>query len=251
MWIAHYAQGLIAKPFAPRVPLIVLALAGAAPDAAFFLMQFVGIETFNFDKTLVKKGCFPYTNDYPYSHSLVGMAAVGVAIALFYKMFARVYASPKDLAVIVATSASHFLLEWPSHREDIQIIPHDDKALGASLFDSPSATFIIEITIFLLGFGIYASFAPMATQAGFRNNPGRVQMTFLFMVVQQAMFCFGSAPTLETRWVHGPLFLAEILWSCWLLGKLDAQSAGAIPDMSHLKLSAQEKTITVDSAKKD
>ena len=69
--------GLFAKPFAPRVPLIVLALAGAAPDAAFFLMQFFGLETFNFDSSLVKRGCFPYSNDYPYSHSLVGMAGVG------------------------------------------------------------------------------------------------------------------------------------------------------------------------------
>lgn len=41
-------------------------------------MQFFGVETFNFDKTLVRRGCFPYTNDYPYSHSLVGMAAVGM-----------------------------------------------------------------------------------------------------------------------------------------------------------------------------
>jgi len=235
MWVAHYAQGLMAKPFAPRVPLIVLTLAGAAPDAAFFLMQFFGIETFNFDRSVAKRGCFPYTNDYPYSHSLAGMAAAGAVIAIFYKIFARVYASSKDLAVIVATSAAHFFLEWPSHRQDIKITPHDNHALGASLFDSPAATFVVEMVIFCLGFGIYTLFSPMATQTGFKNNPNLVKMVFLVMTLQQAMFCFGSAPTLQTRWVHAPLFLSEILGSCWLLGKMDGQTPGIVPGGSNFQ----------------
>ena len=70
--------GLIAKPFAPDVPLAILCLAGALSDVVFFLLQFVGIETFNFDAAIATKhGCFPYTNDYPYSHSLAGMVAAG------------------------------------------------------------------------------------------------------------------------------------------------------------------------------
>ena len=76
-WI-NSSIGLVAKPFAPRVPLFVLTLAGALPDAAFFVLQFLGIETFNFDASIAKHGCFPYTNDYPYTHSLAGMVACGV-----------------------------------------------------------------------------------------------------------------------------------------------------------------------------
>lgn len=63
------------------MPLIVLTLAGALPDAIFFLLQLVGIETFNFDPSIARKGgCFPYTNDYPLSHSLAGMAASGMLL---------------------------------------------------------------------------------------------------------------------------------------------------------------------------
>lgn len=70
--------GLIAKPFAPRVPLVVLALAGALPDAVFFILQFLGVESFNLDQSIANSGgCFPYTNDYPLSHSLAGMVGVG------------------------------------------------------------------------------------------------------------------------------------------------------------------------------
>ena len=79
----HFGIGLIAKPFAPRVPLIVLAFAGVLPDAKFFLLQFFGIETFNFGAGIARRGCFPYTNDYPYSHSLAGMVIVGEYLAFF------------------------------------------------------------------------------------------------------------------------------------------------------------------------
>ena len=33
------------------------------------------------------------------------------------------------------------------------------------------------------------------------------------------------APTTETRWVHGPLFLFMILGSSYLLGMLDGQTS--------------------------
>lgn len=73
------STGLVAKPFAPRVPLALLTFAGALPDALFFLLQFLGIETFNFDQGIANHaGCFPYTNDYPFSHSLAGMVVSGM-----------------------------------------------------------------------------------------------------------------------------------------------------------------------------
>jgi len=64
MWIAHFAPGLVAKPLAPSIPLWLLALAGALPDAAFFVLR----------------GCFPYATNYPVSHSLLGMAVLGTYI---------------------------------------------------------------------------------------------------------------------------------------------------------------------------
>jgi hypothetical protein len=36
------------------------------------------IESFNFDPALASKGCFPYSNDYPFTHSLLGMAIAGL-----------------------------------------------------------------------------------------------------------------------------------------------------------------------------
>ncbi|CCM03655.1 uncharacterized protein FIBRA_05799 [Fibroporia radiculosa] len=245
MWIAHFSSGLVAKPFAPGIPLSVLCLAGAAADAAFFLLQFINLESFNLDTSIAaNRGCFPYANDYPYSHSLAGMGAVGFVVALGYKALRpTARASLSDMIVIVLASLSHFLLEWPSHRAgetpplpppssvaasspsariaDIKLTPYDDRAIGAGLFDHPMLTFLAEAAIFLTGLWVYATFAPKVTRTGYLTNRNRLPKIVAFMLVQQAHFCFGAAPTYETRWVHAPLFLSEVLGSCWVLGKLE------------------------------
>ncbi|EED80214.1 predicted protein [Postia placenta Mad-698-R] len=221
MWIAHYASGLIAKPFAPGIPLSVLCLAGAAADALFFLLNFIGLESFNFDASIAG-GCFPYTNDYPYSHSLVGMGVSGLLVAAAYKAArpdARV--SSTDLLVIVAAGLSHFLLEWPSHRHDVKLTPHDAHAFGVGLFNYPTLNLLAETAIFLAGLWVYATFAPKVTKTGYLTHKNRLGMIVAFMLVQQAHFCYGAAPTAETRWVHAPIFLGEIFGSCWVLGKLE------------------------------
>ncbi|KAJ7788667.1 hypothetical protein B0H14DRAFT_3576166 [Mycena olivaceomarginata] len=72
MWIAHFAPALALKPFFPNLPMWTLAMAGSLPDAIFFVNAMLGIEEFRYSPTLNLRGCFPYANDYPYSHSLVG-----------------------------------------------------------------------------------------------------------------------------------------------------------------------------------
>ncbi|KAH9837342.1 uncharacterized protein C8Q71DRAFT_809565 [Rhodofomes roseus] len=224
MWVGHYASAFIAKPFAPGIPLSVLALASSAADALFFLLNFAGLESFNLDPAIVaRSGCFPYTNDYPYSHSLVGMGVAGAAVAFGYKLLspgARV--SLTDFAVITATGLSHFLLELPVHRKDVKITPHDDVAAGAGWFDSPVVDFLAENALFLASLWFYTRFAPKVTQTGWLTNKGRLTWIALFFAAQQAQFCFMAAPTQEARWVHAPLFLGMILGSSWLLGKLES-----------------------------
>lgn len=111
------------------------------------------------------------------------------------------------------------------------------------LFDSPLATFVLDNVVFFAGLWVYRTFAPLASQIGIQNNPRLPTIVAVVMILQQAHFCFGacvalmlsfvfvfaqawidSAPTYETRWVHAPAFLLEILGSCYLLGMLDGRT---------------------------
>ncbi|CAL1694375.1 unnamed protein product [Somion occarium] len=127
------------------------------------------------------------------------------------------------MLVIVAMSASHFVLEWPSHCEDVKITPHDSNRLGADLFNSSSLTFVAEIIIFFADLWVHTTFSLLASK-GYKNNPNLLKIIWAIMIIQQVHFCFGSAPTTETRWIHASILLSEILSSSWLLGKLDGQS---------------------------
>ena len=78
---ANSANKSLAKPIAPRVPLLVLSLAGVLGDVIFFILQFLGIECFNPDQFIAQRGrCSPYTNDYTVSHSLVGTIVSGTLV---------------------------------------------------------------------------------------------------------------------------------------------------------------------------
>ncbi|KAF8516050.1 hypothetical protein JB92DRAFT_2716243 [Gautieria morchelliformis] len=224
MWVAHIAPGLIAKPFVPNVPLWVLALAGALPDAIHFILNLLRIESFNFDPALASKGCFPYSNDYPFTHSLLGMAVAGFVYAGIYTMLTDRRVTLQDQGTIVLTVLSHFFLELPAHRKDVKITPGSSTAFGKGLFDHPLALFILEMAILWSGFLVWNAMSAPFAKAGAIRDPSLPRTLLIFFALEQAYFCFGPAPTSESRFIHAPMFLAEILLNSYMVGMLDRSS---------------------------
>ncbi|KAJ8597618.1 hypothetical protein M405DRAFT_870842 [Rhizopogon salebrosus TDB-379] len=192
-------------------------------DATFFVLNFLGLEAFIFDKGLMHRRCFPYATNYPFSHSLLGMAVLGVILATAYMFMSERKVSAKDEAILLAVTLTHFLLlEVPSHREDVKITPRDSTHLGAGMFEYPLAQFFTECALFLGALWMYTTFAPIATRAGYKRHEARLWGITASLLAWQVHFCFGTVPTLETRWVHAPMFLSEILMDSWLIGRLEA-----------------------------
>ena len=126
---------------------------------------------------------------------------------------------------------------------DVKITPTDSTHLGSGMFNYPVALFFTESALFLGALWVYTTFAPIATRVGYKRHEERLWGVVAFLIAQQAHFCFGTqvffykyahrnesmtdmmfcrAPTMETRWVHAPTFLSEILLDSWLIGKLEA-----------------------------
>ncbi|KAF9245743.1 hypothetical protein BU15DRAFT_40581 [Melanogaster broomeanus] len=228
MWIGHAVSALTAKPFAPSVPLSVLALAAALPDALSFVFSLLGFESFDIDEDLVKRGCYPYVADYPYSHSLVGMAASGVALAVGYLFLSGRKVTLKDEAVLLAVTLGHFFIQPPSHRPNVDLSPALGNTItpgnmGASLYDHPLALFITECLLLLGAIGVYTTFSPLATRVGYKREGymARLWAVVAYFAAQEAHFMFSPALPPETRWIHAPLFLFKVAVNSWLLGKLE------------------------------
>ncbi|KAI5998001.1 hypothetical protein EDD15DRAFT_2363832 [Pisolithus albus] len=225
MWIGHVAPGLVAKVFAPGVPLWLLVLAGFLPDAAFFILNLCGVESFQVHEEFARRGgCFPYATDYPYSHSLVGIAVTGIALTAAYILLLDRSVKVKEAAAVFSVVLSHFFLELPSHTPDIKLHPAEQSARVFGLLDYSVTDFVIESALFLWALWVYATYAPLATKVGFKG-PGqrsRLWLVVSFLLFQQAQFCFGRTPTDEVRWVHALLYLSQILVNCMLIGRLES-----------------------------
>jgi hypothetical protein len=118
-----------------------------------------------------------------------GIALVGVALAFGYTLFARTRAQPIDQLAILACALSHFALEWPAHRADVDIVPGDHAHVGLGLFDHPAVLFALELVLFFPTLWAYARFAAPSARAGTRNK-SLVRTVVAVFLGQQAQFCF-------------------------------------------------------------
>ncbi|KAF8182985.1 hypothetical protein K438DRAFT_1600127 [Mycena galopus ATCC 62051] len=222
MWIAHFAPALALKPFFPNLPMWALAMAGSLPDAIFFVNAMLGIEEFRYSPTLNLRGCFPYANDYPYSHSLVGEVIMGLLLSgsQFFTAHGTNKFPMTDFLALFFVTSTHYILDATTHRPDMVLTPSSSKAHGTSLFDSPSTMFLLELGLMALAaapYLLYTSQKP--TASGLRRNAPRI-LAALF-VVEQFQFCYLGAPTTNTRWVHAPMLLSTILTTAAVMSWVD------------------------------
>ncbi|GJJ14734.1 hypothetical protein Clacol_010579 [Clathrus columnatus] len=188
----QYFIRIAAKVFVPNVPLWFLTFAGALPDALHFVLNFMGIESFNYNPKLANRGCFPYSNDYPFTHSILGIAVM-----------------------------ASLLIHTRPLLTDMKITPHDDVAIGYGLFNHPLAEFLLETSIISTAFVFYNAAAPAMAQVGAKRNRYLSTFVYAILIMAQAYFCFGSPPTNNSRHIHATLNLGQTLFNCFLIGKMD------------------------------
>src|SRR5712691_12342471 len=103
----------------------------------------------------------------PISHSLLTLIAWGVLFAAVYRMRTG-YA--KGAIVVALAVVSHWVLDVVTHRPDMPLYPGGPK-LGLGLWNSVTATVIIEVVMFAAGTWIY----PRTTRARSEEHTSELQ----------------------------------------------------------------------------
>jgi len=151
MFIGHYALGFAAKRLAPRTSLGTLFAAPTLADLLWPVFLLLGWEHAH-----VVPGPNPFLtlwlDDYPYSHSLFALIVWG---ALFGYLYKTKTGDKRAALVIGLLVVSHWVLDFVTHRPDIQLYPGGAK-LGLGLWNSPAATVIVESMMLIAGVAIYA-----------------------------------------------------------------------------------------------
>ena len=150
MFIGHFAVGFAVKRVAPRTSLGWLVAAPILPDLLWPVFLLLGWE-----KVTIAPGDTAFTplrfDSYPISHSLAAMIGWGALAAALYFMTARYRAGAMMIFVGVV---SHWLLDVVTHRPDMPLYP-GGPMLGFGLWNSVSATIVVEALLFSVAVGIY------------------------------------------------------------------------------------------------
>lgn len=201
MFIGHYALGFAAKRLAPRTSLGTLFVAPTLADLLWPIFLLLGVEHAH-----VVPGPNPFLtlwlDDYPYSHSLFALVVWGTLFGYVYKAKTGDRRAALVIALLVA---SHWVLDFVTHRPDLQLYPGGAK-LGLGLWNSPAATVIVESILLLAGVAIYLR----ATRA--RDGIGRWGIWGLVVVLAGSYYStlFTPSPTDMRALAIGGLFFEAV-----------------------------------------
>ena len=125
MLVGHFAVGLIAKRFEPKLSLGTATLASLLPDLLWCLFLIAGIEHVRFKPGIIVQPGMRALDalaapDVVYSHSLFMGVVWGALLAAAY--FARRYSAVGATVIFVAV-LSHWLLDFVSHPPDMPLAP--------------------------------------------------------------------------------------------------------------------------------
>lgn len=151
MFLGHFAAGLLASRAEPRLPLGTAFLAAQLPDVLWPFLLLAGVE-----RVEIVPGDTPVTPlrfaHYPWSHSLLMVLLWGIGAGLLYRLLG---ATKRASFLLFALAASHWVLDFVSHRPDVPLLPNGP-FLGLGLWYSVAATVLVEGILFLGAVALYA-----------------------------------------------------------------------------------------------
>jgi len=186
MFIGHFAVAFAAKRAAPRTSLGTTFVAAQLADLLWPIFLLLGWEHVRITQSTNPFLTLDFTN-YPWSHSLAMELVFGAALGALYVAVTRYSVGAIVVALLVP---SHWVLDLIVHRPDLPLYPGGTARLGLGLWNSPTATMIVEGIVFVAGLTIYAR----ATRA--RDRIGRYGLWALaaFLVVLYLVSSFSPPP---------------------------------------------------------
>lgn len=209
MFIGHFAVGFAAKRAAPRTSLATLMAAAQLVDLVWPAFVLLGVE-----RVRVAPGNTAFTpldfESYPWTHSLLMVLVWAAAFGIAYR--ART-GYVRGAWVAAGLVLSHWVLDWVTHRPDLQFAPGVDARTGLGLWSSVPATVIVEGALFAAGLGVYLS----TTRA--RNRKGSIGLwAFVAFLVLAYAGNLGQVPPGPTAIAAVGLLGGFVLlvWAWWL-----------------------------------
>jgi hypothetical protein len=186
VFIGHFAVAFAAKRAAPTTSLGTLFIACEFVDLLWPLLLLAGAE-----RVAITPGVTRFTpldfQHYPWSHSLLMVAAWAGAFGGAYYFLRRRWLPAAVLALVVL---SHWFLDLVVHRPDLPLAPGSDLKVGFGVWDSVAGTLALEGALFVIGVRFYLR----GSQALDRTGHWALYGLLLLLVAAYVGAAFGPPP---------------------------------------------------------
>jgi hypothetical protein len=209
VFIGHFAVAFAAKRAVPEVSLGTLFLAAQLADLIWPTLVLLGYEHFAIRPGITAVTPLEFIR-YPYSHSLLGMAAWGALLGIVYLVLLRKARAALFLFLVVL---SHWLLDFLTHRPDLRLVIAGTEHYGLGLWHSRLGTLAVEGSLFAIGIWIYAG----ATRALDRIGRWALIALVALLVVIYLGNLFGPPPPSigAVVWSAQAVWLL-VAWAYWI-----------------------------------
>jgi LexA-binding, inner membrane-associated putative hydrolase len=151
MILGHYGLALAAKRAAPRPSLGTFAFAAQWLDELWPILVLAGLERVRVAPGLMAANPLDFEY-YPYSHSLAAAIVWSVLLGGIYYGLRRDRQSAGIIGLLVL---SHWILDLPMHRPDLQLWPGSAMRVGLGAWRSIPLTIVLELMVFGFGLVVY------------------------------------------------------------------------------------------------
>lgn len=209
MFIGHFGVGFAGKKFSKSASLGTYFMAAQWIDLLWPILLLLGIE-----KVKIEPGISNVTplnfNYYPFTHSLAAAIIWGVIFGVIYFLIKK---NAKTSIILGVFVVSHWVLDFLVHIPDLPIFPGSELKVGLGLWNSFTATIILEGLIF--GIGIYLYYKVTKT----KNKTGTYSLIGLvvFLILIYISNLFGPPPdSVKAIGIVGNAQWLIILWGYWI-----------------------------------
>ena len=209
MILGHYGLAFAAKRVAPRTSLGTFAFAAQWLDELWPILVLAGLERVRVVPGLMAANPLDFEY-YPYSHSLAGAIVWSVLLGAIYYAVRRDRRSAGIVGVLVL---SHWIIDLPMHRPDLQLWPGSATRVGLGAWRSIPLTIVLELLVFAAGLAMYLR----TTRA--RDRIGSWALWAMVVVLLLILFSgYVAPPPPDARGVAlGALGLwLFVPWSYWI-----------------------------------
>jgi len=209
MFIGHFGVGFAAKRIDNKPSLGTLFIAAQFIDLLWPFFLILGIEKVEIEPGISAMNPFDFTY-YPFSHSLLGVLVWALLFGVVYFLFKKNF---KSALVLGALVISHWVLDLIVHIPDLPIFPGGSIKVGFGLWNSVTATIIIEGLIFLVGIYLYFK----STKAENKKGTFALWSLVIFLIMVYVLNIIGPPP--DSAKAIGYVGLSQwliIAWGYWI-----------------------------------